>query len=201
MEYKQLSILHLSDIHMIDGENYIINKKKALIDAIKNEISDKYLFIIITGDLANTGKFEEYSKLHNFLEDLETNISEYYKKIKIEYIFVPGNHDCDFSDEEYNDVRDLIISNILTTKTIQKDTFIVSCTKVQNNYFEFLNKYKSKNHIVEKVSNKLFTKYSYEILNHKISFNCYNSAWMSKRKEKQSEIIFPLININQGNFK
>lgn len=197
MEHKQLSILHLSDIHITNGNNYIFDKKEALFDAIKNEISNKLLFIIITGDLSNTGKKEEYIILKSILDNLEQKIAEYCADIRIEYIFVAGNHDCDFSDEELNDARDLIIDNIISQKFIKKDSYINTCTKIQNNYFEFISAYKSNNHLIKSVSNALMNKYIYEISSHKISFNCYNSAWMSKRKEKQSEIIFPLSHINQ----
>lgn len=197
MEHKQLSILHLSDIHIVDGNNYIFNKQEALFDAIKNEISDKFLFIVITGDLSNTGKKEEYSILKSILDNLEQKIVNYCKDLKIEYIFVAGNHDCDFSDEDLCDSRDLIIDNIISQKSIKKDSYINTCTKIQSNYFEFISAYKSNKHLIKSVSNALMNKYIYEISSHKISFNCYNSAWMSKRKEKQSEIIFPLAHINQ----
>lgn len=197
MEHKQLSILHLSDIHIIEGNNFIFNKQELLFNAIKNEISNKLLFIVITGDLSNSGKKEEYTILKSFLDNLEQKIFGYCKDIKIEYIFVAGNHDCDFSDEELNDSRDLVIENIISQKSIKKDSYINTCTKVQSNYFEFISQYKSNTHLVKSVSNPLMNKYTYEISNHKISFNCYNSAWMSKKKEKQSEIIFPLSHINQ----
>jgi len=36
----KLLLLHISDIHFFQGENQILNKKKAIVDVLKNYFSD-----------------------------------------------------------------------------------------------------------------------------------------------------------------
>ena len=56
-----ISILHLSDFHFKIGQNSFLDKITNLTDSIKNKMFDiKTLFILISGDLAYSGKKEEY---------------------------------------------------------------------------------------------------------------------------------------------
>ena len=49
----KLLLLHISDIHFFQGENQILNKKKAIVDVLKNYFSDvKHCVIVVTGDIA-----------------------------------------------------------------------------------------------------------------------------------------------------
>ena len=107
-----ISILQLSDIHFKNKNNSVLNKTDKIFDAIKNEIDDsKYLFIIFTGDIAFSGRKNEYKEAKSFITELKTLIQDYNSELLIEFIFTPGNHDCDFSKKA--DVRNLIIDTIV----------------------------------------------------------------------------------------
>ncbi|GAH12825.1 unnamed protein product, partial [marine sediment metagenome] len=59
----KLLLLHISDIHFFQGENQILNKKKAIVDVLKNYFSDvKHCVIVVTGDIAFSGKKIEYEQ-------------------------------------------------------------------------------------------------------------------------------------------
>ena len=178
-----ISILQLSDIHFKSSNNSILEKIDKIFHAIKNEVDNSnYLFITFTGDIAFSGKKEEYLIAESFLENLTSKISS-YKKIDIKYVFTAGNHDCDFSDDG---IRDILIKSVLDGTEITND-IIDNCTKIQKNYFEFIKKFNS-DIIIE---NNIFSRYEYSIGSHKIAFNSYNLAWASKKKEVQSNIIYP----------
>ena len=178
-----ISVLQLSDIHFKSANNSVMKKIDKIFNAIKNEIdSSSYLFITFTGDIAFSGKKEEYQVAELFLKNLTDKISS-HKNINIQYIFTAGNHDCNFGDDE---IRDILIESVLNGRKITYE-IIENCTKVQKNYFEFTKKYNS-NITFE---NNIFSRYEYNVCSYKIAFNAYNLAWASKKKEIQANIIYP----------
>lgn len=73
----KIGLLHLSDIHISKNEttiNYLIPKIQSTCHFELNEIIK--LYIIVTGDIANTGNSAEYDIARLFFEELQKNIKE-----------------------------------------------------------------------------------------------------------------------------
>ncbi len=192
----KISILHLSDIHFKEKDNSVENKKTELFNAIKNEITEyKHLFIVITGDIAYSGKKEEYDVAKQFLEDLEREIKSYDENLMIEYIFTPGNHDCDFNIQKSS--RDIILKTMVQNPNQANEELVEVCTAPQIEYFSFIKSFSSYEKINMSLSNKLLCRYEFQFGKYKIAFNSFNLSWVSKKEEKQSEIVFPLEYIKQ----
>ncbi len=68
-----------------------------------SELENKPDFVIITGDLAYSGKPEEYKAVHNFCDEL----LKASKLAQDRLYFVPGNHDVDRSRIKPKDIRSL----------------------------------------------------------------------------------------------
>jgi len=191
-----ISILQLSDIHFKKDSNNILTKTEKIFDAIKNKIDDsKYIFMVFTGDIAFSGQKCEYDEAEFFIENLKILIEKYNTDIQIEFIFTPGNHDCNFSINQ--DTRNMIIENIVKDPTKITSGIIDTCTSVQEEYLNFIQKLYSDKHINKEVSSTLFTRYEYSIGIYNIAFNSYNLAWASKKQESQSEIIYPTKIVNK----
>ena len=81
---RDISIIHLSDIHFKKEKNSILEKEVKLFDSIKNECSNcKYIFIVITGDIAFSGLKEEFDIAKKFFMNLERKIkTEIARKIE-----------------------------------------------------------------------------------------------------------------------
>jgi hypothetical protein len=187
----KISILHLSDLHFKESNNCIVEKEQKIFDAIKNELSQyRHLFIVITGDIANYGLEAEYKEAEALLKRLEDKIYSYNENIKIEYVFCAGNHDCDFSGSQTT--RDIIVDSIIKNPDLTDRGLIETCTSIQKNYFDFVKRFPSFKKINETLSNEVVSIYEYKMGEYSIAFNSFNSAWVSKIKEKQSEIVFPL---------
>lgn len=190
----RISILHLSDLHFTESNNLIIEKQTKFFDAIKNNVNiSSYLFIVVTGDIVNSGKSVEYSKFENFIKSFEKSIKQYCQDITVEYIFAPGNHDCDFSIPE-QEARDAIILNTILPNPSNTSLPLVNlCSNVQESYFSFTESLHNKDALNEELSNKLLYRYEFDLKNgEKISFNSYNFSFMSQKKEKQADLIFPM---------
>lgn len=107
----KLLLIQLSDIHFVsDTENALLARSTKLFDSIKNNVKhfDKTL-LIVTGDIAFSGKEAEYKVADNFFTELLLELEEYSGK-EISTIFLQGNHDCDFSVNK--SLRDSILKNI-----------------------------------------------------------------------------------------
>lgn len=196
-------MLHISDLHFKDNEdNSAISKSTNLVDAIKNKTYGiAHLFIVVTGDMAYSGKKKEYELVYSYLQDIKDSLLEINNQINIEFVFSPGNHDCDFSDKNKESVRKILRDSALVKPTDIVYPVVMQITEVEQNYFEFIEQFNSYKHVNQDLSNNLLTKYDYNIDGFKISFSAFNTAWMSSKQEKQSEMVYPLHLINQTEIK
>jgi len=88
-----MKILHLSDLHFKNNDNsqdiILSSLLKKISLLIKNESKPNVL--IITGDIAFSGKTEEYNKALEYIQSIATVCEINNKRIFI----IPGNHDVD----------------------------------------------------------------------------------------------------------
>ena len=97
----KFSWLHLSDFHFrADGDLFSQEvSTRALLSDLPSRLSSEHplQFVVITGDIAFSGKRRQYDLAAEFLESLASTLG-----LGMERIFVvPGNHDVDRSLQEY----------------------------------------------------------------------------------------------------
>lgn len=175
-----LSIIHFSDIH-IKGENDFIYKqieklKKACVSDLTR---NNDVVLLISGDIAFSGKLEEYKVAKQIIEDVSQYI-ETETQGRVYYIFVPGNHDCNFSED--NSVRNILIDSLNSSEIT--NAVIESINSVQCTYEEFIDNYGLKT--TDLISTKSISSNNEDFL-----FIMINSAWMSKYHEEKGRIIIP----------
>lgn len=195
------SIVHFSDIHLVKMENTILEKIAAIGNVFNAEFSDvKFIFFVVTGDIAMSGSKEEYEIAEKFICEVNSKFSD----IEYKWIFVPGNHDC-YLPEEKAKTRKFLVEGTIQNFDAIDENVIDSCCESQQNFNDF------------KDSNTNYTsllrKGLFEISNHQlssdisVSFIGYNTAWISQRKEKQGSLLFPVhlcehaVKQLKGNFK
>lgn len=97
---KKITLVHLSDIHFSERDNYSqidLNQhiRRSLLEDLVSYSKDGMVFngLLITGDVAFSGQSEEYARAKQWLDELynktETSPENTY--------VVPGNHDVDRS--------------------------------------------------------------------------------------------------------
>ena len=184
----KMLIVHLSDLHFKEEINSISQKKEQIIKAFQNEIMDiKYVFIVITGDIAFSGKEAEYKQAKQFLDNMIDKIIAIYNNIKIQFVIIPGNHDCDFSIKP--EIRKTIIDKILKEEYVNEE-FINQCCEVQSNYFSFTNLFEYEGDAI--YSDKLIKIIKYILEDYSIIFTCYNTSWTSMLNEEPGKLYFPI---------
>ena len=93
----KLLILHLSDMHFGDGNNYSRENVKGIVNALNASMEDvQHVLIIVSGDLTFSGKQAQYKKVDKFFQNLKSGINVRYRIQDIRFVMVPGNHDVDY---------------------------------------------------------------------------------------------------------
>lgn len=190
------SVIHITDIHMYDdcSKNPIIERKKFIFEACRSVMSpNSQSIIVISGDIAYSGKSTEYENARELICYLKDEISKYlHSEIKV--LLVPGNHDCDFSGLQK--MRERLLPTIEKTSPVDEDT-LTTVSNVQKGFFDFVNSF------TEYDSLKLCNSYTIDYNGRNIRFLLYNSSWMSTLKEEPGKIVIPInhfSNINEENF-
>ena len=181
----KISIVHISDLHFVDKkENHILNFVDEIVAAICSRQYSENIFIIVTGDIANSGLDIEYNIANDFFENIQNKLYERTNTIPT-FITLQGNHDCDFTMS--NQARELLINNIQKI-IIEEKTYNI-CNEVQLEYKKFEeNSNSTPDELIEGIGYAIKV---YNINGYKIAFRLHNSAWMSKIKES-SDIRIPI---------
>ncbi len=199
LSHMIISILHLSDIHFKSAHNVVLNRKDKIFDITKNQIKGKdHLFILTSGDIAFSGKQEEYKIAKDFYTDLY-QLYDKYDNQQANFLFVPGNHDClfDYNNEE---VRKIILQQF-TEKGLEEltENLIAICCKPQDNYFDFV---KDINGVTNNIATYVFQHpllqiVTFSLNDFTIKFSLYNTSWDSSLHEKLGTLKFPIDYINE----
>jgi hypothetical protein len=180
---QTFGIIHLSDIHFSIDTRL---ETSLFFNAIRDEFMQcSKLFFVVSGDIAKTGKASEYEKALDFFTDVVDRLKHRYPELEIRYIFVPGNHDCNFDID--SDLRKNTINNI-NYNTIGNDNSILdACLGVQSDFWNFYDL------VCENLpQNKLYYRIKDIVGNKTICFHCFNTAWMSQKNELSGSLFFPV---------
>lgn len=179
-----VAIIHLTDIHMVSNasQNIILSRKQQLVDACYSALSNNdSVIIVISGDIAYSGKSEEYENAFELIYYLQDGLGKYLNCAP-DVFMVPGNHDCNF--DESHSLRNRLLSTIEVSDDIDLD--IINCiSKIQKNFYNFsaiFNKYDS---------SSLCNIYEMSCGKKKILFQMLNTAWMSQKDEQPGKLIYP----------
>ncbi len=185
----KVAILHLSDVHLKKGDNPVIAKFPAIRGVIEAHSADLDACVVVfSGDIAFSGKPAEYAVADDLIKQLRAMFSE--MKMRFHLCFLPGNHDCDF--EKADKTRELVLQGLLAGDADNIDESIVeSCVRVQDTFFNFLGR-QNGGDASKSCYDRLAYSSDFEVGGTRIRLNFFNTAWMSKKKDKQGEILLPV---------
>ncbi|MFC1965572.1 metallophosphoesterase [Chloroflexota bacterium] len=188
----QILLVHLSDLHIVNYDEDLNLRVERLLDIVKKEAPFvESVFVVVSGDIVNKGRKEEYQEASKFFDKLKLNISASLGK-DLQYIFVPGNHDCCFDNEEEIGDRERLIKETVDDRSTIPSSVIKIVCKVQKNYQEFVSRYTAASilkHDLLMISQAIVNSF-------RINFYCFNTSWMSMRNEELSgqpgKMYFPI---------
>src|SRR4051794_6160065 len=92
------AILHLSDIHIDTIRHPILRRAEKLANAVaSNGYQLDHVIVVVSGDIANAGTKKEYKLSALFFTELSAKLKALAEVTNVDYVFVPGNHDCDLT--------------------------------------------------------------------------------------------------------
>src|SRR5581483_5325882 len=181
-------IVHLSDIHIQTKDDPIFQRSEAISFAIGSlRFQQEICILLISGDIAAAGNEDQFYLAYFFIESIIERLTKLWEgKVKIEVVAIPGNHDCKFEGDL--GARNDSIEKMLELGTCAQDASVIRvCTEVQIPFFEFLNQLSTK----PKIHSKLYYEYDFLIGKEKLVFRCFNTSWISVKKESPGNILIP----------
>jgi hypothetical protein len=184
----KLMILHLSDIHIASSSNSVLGRAEAIAKATFQRLPEvELLAIVISGDIAATGKESEYDLAYEFLQKVQESITRESPSVAVRLFVCPGNHDCDFAKN--NDTREAVLARIRSQdSTPPSGSLIETAVSVQAAFFAFLERLPR---IDWSHETKLSWQTEFAVAGKKVGMRCLNLAWMSDIKERQGTLVFP----------
>jgi predicted MPP superfamily phosphohydrolase len=179
----KIGILHLSDLHIQDET--LIDRVETLVKSVEYDVKQiSHLYIILSGDIANFGRKNEFDIAKIFVSNLTEKLKEKWTMLNVSIVSVPGNHDCCFDNEKKT--RKSIL-NDCKTDIVDEEDYFIDAMAVQSNFWDFTNEITDL-----KERNKVSYKYEFRPhLDFKVSFHCYNTSWLTEINEKQGSLTVP----------
>lgn len=171
-----LSIIHLSDLHIKENDQCLIDRVDRIVDAIKCNIDVENILLLVSGDVAFSGKKNEYITAKQFFDTLITKLKAYVKNIQ--FFVVPGNHDIDFNEQPRSRSDILKIRN----KGYLKADIESEISKFAN-FWDFVKDC----HLNTFRDSKLVDVQTFTLGNQLLSVNLINSAMFSLFKEEHAD--------------
>lgn len=180
---NKLGLLHLTDIHHSTTTSFD-EKMPSLLKVCQNDFSDcHHIFIILSGDIADSGKKEEYELFKQHLVSIFECLNKLSENVKI--LMVPGNHDCDFCTN--NQARNNLINDI-SYQTIGDDNSVINaCVDIQKNFMDFSDYFSTYYN-----ESRMFCFHEIDINDIRVTFTGLNTAWMSSIEERTGSLFFPI---------
>jgi hypothetical protein len=186
---SKIGIIHLSDIHLKVGRNAVSNRTSQIVSAASaHDHEVEHWLIIISGDVAYSGKKEEYEIASQLIANLKKELGKLSAKLHAEIVIVPGNHDCSFS--EPNSIREMFLANQNANKERLDSDIITACLKNQIHCLDFMTSHGGWR--IKEVGQNIFNSKTINLGERRLLINACNTAWISREKEKQGELFVPI---------
>ena len=179
-------ILHLSDIHIRSERDWVIDKADKLAACVYASLPEaSVVFLVVSGDIAWSGKPHEYKVAKRFLLD----IRDYLRKerdIPIHFVIAAGNHDCDFDLD--SKARRLTLASVRLIPTRSRKVLLASVVQYRS-----LSKLSLRAHTLDetRVGDKLWTSHRFTVEDKEVIFDTLNVSWCSQLHEEPGSLVFP----------
>jgi hypothetical protein len=185
------AIVHLSDIHIKAQSDAISSRLAPLAAAVcsTDPTCVDYTFVL-SGDIAAHGIQTEYDAATALLAELRSAIATHSPNASLRCFSVPGNHDCFLPETELT-LRDALIKAIEPTlQTLNPDPSTLSeLLARQQSYFDFSQTLFAP---ALTATQKLCCSHFVTVGGKRLQFNLYNTALLSRQKERQGELLVPI---------
>lgn len=175
----KFAILQIGDIHFKEKGNAVADRAKKIKQALQSLSAEiEACVIAVAGDVAFSGGGAEYAVAETFFSELRDQIGLIRPGMPVEFVVVPGNHDCDLGgDQELRD--DLIDSIPEKLPALDPSKSIVrQILQAQDGFFDFLSRFQGEPALAG--ADRLYYERVVQLGEVRLRFNCYNTAWLAR---------------------
>lgn len=186
----RFAVVQLSDIHFQVNSNVLVSRLDKIVAAIQPTLQQvQGIAFAVTGDVAYSGSLQEYEIALEFFARLRDAVRRAYPDIEVGFVFIPGNHDCDFGCD--SEVRSALLDGLAEKiSTLDPAGEIVrKIAEVQDNFFSFEARFNGSSEIPK--ADRLRYQARLKMGPLAVTFDCYNTAWMSRKVEHEGTLLFP----------
>jgi calcineurin-like phosphoesterase family protein len=185
----RIIVVQLGDIHIKSG-NPVLSRAQSIRSGVRAAVgnTDEDVYVLAyTGDLAFSGSKEEYDLAEKFCADIQSAFTVSGRLPQ--EIFIPGNHDLDFRDN--NDARPILLESVPEQLDSLKleGTVVGQIISAQKEFFDFVER---RNGRVVPQSERLFYEHNIFLNDMRLCVKCVNTAWMSILEEEPGKLRFPV---------
>jgi hypothetical protein len=190
----KLLILNLSDIHIRSENDPVLSRRACIAHALRSlETTDvNALVCLICGDTVFSGTEEQFDIALDYYANLKTELEKELTPLKVHYVMVPGNHDCDFS--ETTAVRESVLRSISEKNSLLQDRSLLDvCLEPLKRFFDFQKAVVDLPFEHERdTAPGIVWEHNLLVGSKSARFVCCNTALMSTLHEKAGQLHFPI---------
>lgn len=177
--------MNLGDIHFREENDWAADKGQIVagVLSMSHDIIEQTI-LVVNGDLTFSGGKSQFAVAQKFLNELSDAFHSVTNK-QLRIICTPGNHDCDFSNDQ--SARNQLLTKLKPTLPAKSIEAVV--LEPLANYMEFVKACDFDGSINS--SNPYKTEIRIEAVSGTIDIALLNSSWMSSRQESPGSILFP----------
>jgi predicted MPP superfamily phosphohydrolase len=186
----RILIVQISDIHLTAPGGAAGDRATKVAQAVAAKVlKADACYLVLTGDVANTGDPAQYSAARQFIERIKEGLLE-ARIASVDVVAIPGNHDLNLTAE--TDTRRFLLDSLdkyLTAKVDFDGSAFQSIISVQDNFFRFESDLSGSPLLAN--HQKLYYRRSFWTGDRCVVFHCFNTAWLSRRHEQQAKLFLP----------
>jgi predicted MPP superfamily phosphohydrolase len=186
----RILIVQISDIHLKAPAGAVGDRAAKVAQAVVAKAPNvDACYLVLTGDVANTGDPAQYSAARQFIERIKEGLLG-ARIASINVVAIPGNHDLNLASE--TDTRGFLLDSLdkyLATNVDFDGSAFQSIISVQDDFFQFESDVSRLSPLPNR--EKLYYRRSFRTGDRTVVFHCFNTAWLSRRHEQQAKLFLP----------
>lgn len=181
-------LIQLSDIHFMEPGDAVLKRSAQIAAAVQPLLPlASRVILIVTGDIAQSGKAAEYELAKVFIRAIVTDIASRHGQAP-EIITVPGNHDADFDSP-----RARVRTRVLKQLKAESDSSIEladveECVSIFDAYDAFAKDIETSTAIAH---SPIWRTFSVNVGENSLQVHCVNNAWSCEIRTEPGSLGFP----------
>lgn len=181
-------LIQISDIHFFDPSDAVLRRTAEIAAAVQPLLPlATRVVLIVTGDIAQSGKSDEYSLAKSFFQAIAADIASRHGQAP-EIITVPGNHDADFESPRVG-VRKLVLDMLKSSPSSKVELAVVEeCVSVFDAYDQFAKEIETGTAIRH---SPIWRTFEIDVGGKSLHVHCVNNAWSCEIRTEPGSLGFP----------